>query len=121
VYFFTYSTWTSINGLFLEDLYVAAAWRRHGIARAIVTALTRVAHTAGCRRFQWLVLRSNQAAIRFYESLGAETADDWRSCSCPANTSSGWQQINHIILFTLILRVDQRCTIRADLLPDDLI
>jgi GNAT superfamily N-acetyltransferase len=85
VYFFTYSTWIAINGLYLEDLYVAEAWRRHGIARAVVKALTRVAHQAGCRRFQWLVLRSNQEARRFYESLGAETADDWVLMQLPGD------------------------------------
>jgi ribosomal protein S18 acetylase RimI-like enzyme len=83
VYFFSYSTWTSINGLHLEDLYVATAWRRHGIARALVKALTRVAQRAGCRCFQWLVLRSNQEAIRFYESLGAAAADDWLLMQLP--------------------------------------
>jgi GNAT superfamily N-acetyltransferase len=85
VYFFTYSTWTSVNGLYLEDLYVAEAWQRHGIASALVKALTRIAHQTGCRRFQWLVLRSNVGAIRFYESLGAEVAGDWALMQLPGD------------------------------------
>jgi ribosomal protein S18 acetylase RimI-like enzyme len=77
LYFFTYSTWTSVNGLYLEDLYVDPAWRRQGIARALMRELASIAVNAGCRRFQWLVLRSNEPALRFYESLGAEGAQDW--------------------------------------------
>jgi GNAT superfamily N-acetyltransferase len=77
VYCFTFSTWTSINGMYLEDLYVEAAWRRRGIARALVLALANIAVEQDCRRFQWLVLRSNQAAIAFYESLGATATDEW--------------------------------------------
>src|SRR5260370_28522663 len=77
LYFFTYSTWTSVNGLYLEDLYVDLGSRRHGIARALMGELASIAVNAGCRRFQWLVLRSNEPALRFYESLGAEGAHDW--------------------------------------------
>jgi ribosomal protein S18 acetylase RimI-like enzyme len=57
--------------MYLEDLYVEAAWRRRGIARALVLGLANIAVEHDCRRFQWLVLRSNQAAIAFYVSLGA--------------------------------------------------
>jgi GNAT superfamily N-acetyltransferase len=77
LYFFTYSTWTSVNGLYLEDLYVDLGWRRRGIARALMGELASIAASAGCRRFQWLVRRSNEPALRFYESLGAEAAHDW--------------------------------------------
>lgn len=77
LYFFTYSTWTSANGLFLEDLYVAPRWRRRGIAAALMRALARIARERGCGRFEWGVQRSNEAAIRFYESLGANIANVW--------------------------------------------
>jgi GNAT superfamily N-acetyltransferase len=56
---------------------VDLGWRRHGIARALMRALASIALNAGCRRFQWLVLPSNEPALRFYESLGAEGAQDW--------------------------------------------
>ena len=77
VYCFTFSTWTSINGLYLEDLYVDSAWRRRGIARGLMLRLARIAIDNDCRRFQWFVLRSNDAAITFYESFGAAAAHDW--------------------------------------------
>jgi GNAT superfamily N-acetyltransferase len=77
LYFFTYSTWISTNGLYLEDLYVEPEYRRLGIARGLMRELAKIARDAGCGRFQWLVLRSNAAAIRFYESLGAGIAEPW--------------------------------------------
>ena len=77
LYFFTYSTWVSTNGLYLEDLYVEPEYRRHGIARALMVDLAKIARDKGCGRFQWSVLRANQDAIRFYESLGAKIMEQW--------------------------------------------
>ena len=77
VYTFTYSTWTSINGIYMEDLYVVPAWRHHGVARDLVARLAVIAQETGCRRFQWQVLLTNTAAIKFYESLGAHIEAGW--------------------------------------------
>ena len=78
LYFFNYSTWVSTKGLYLEDLYVAPAFRRRGVARDLMRRLARIAQQEGCGRFQWMVLRANQPAIRFYESLDAKLLEDWR-------------------------------------------
>jgi GNAT superfamily N-acetyltransferase len=77
LYFFTFSTWTSVNGVHLEDLCVAPEWRRHGIARLLMRELVAIAAARGCRRFQWFVLRANRGAIAFYESLGATIPQEW--------------------------------------------
>ena len=77
LYVFHFSTWTSINGIHLEDLYVSPEWRGRGVARALMRELTDIARRAGCRRLRWFVLRSNEGARRFYESIGAETLADW--------------------------------------------
>jgi GNAT superfamily N-acetyltransferase len=75
--FFTYSTWTSRNGLYLEDLYVHPEFRRHGVARAMMRRLAQVAVDHGAGRFVWVVLRDNIPAIRFYESLKATAMPEW--------------------------------------------
>jgi GNAT superfamily N-acetyltransferase len=78
LYFFTYSTWTSRDGLYLEDLYVAPAFRRLGVARDLMRRLEAIAVERGCGRFQWLVLRDNAPAIRFYEAEGAKALPAWQ-------------------------------------------
>jgi GNAT superfamily N-acetyltransferase len=77
LYFFNYSTWFSTRGLYLEDLFVVSEYRRRGVARAMMQRLARIARDEKCGRFPWMVLRSNETAIRFYESVGAELHADW--------------------------------------------
>ena len=77
LYFFTYSTWVSRLGLYLEDLYIMPDGRRHGVARALLRQLGHIAREQGCRRFQWVVHRHNARAIALYESLGAQALEDW--------------------------------------------
>ena len=38
-----------------------------------------VAQARGCGRVEWAVLEWNSPAISFYESLGAETMDEWET------------------------------------------
>lgn len=77
LYFPAYSTWTSRRGLYLEDIYVRPAFRRMGIARRLMARLTRIARDSGGGRVNWLVLRGNDDALAFYESLGAEIGKSW--------------------------------------------
>ena len=77
LYFPNYSTWMSRRGVYLEDLYVAAEYRRRGVARALMTRLAGIALELGGGRINWLVLRENTAATAFYRSLGAEMGHEW--------------------------------------------
>ena len=76
LYFFVYSTWTSRNGVYLEDLFVWPQFRRKGVARALMQNLAQVAVENGYGRMIWLVLRANPA-VRFYESVGANGLAQW--------------------------------------------
>jgi GNAT superfamily N-acetyltransferase len=93
LYFFIYSTWTSRNGLYLEDLYVAPQFRRRGVARALLTELAQLARDAGCRYMRWLALRSNRSAIRLYESIGAEIADETAVVSLTISATDGQPRV----------------------------
>jgi GNAT superfamily N-acetyltransferase len=77
VWFLNYSTWTGRNGLYLEDLFVHEAERRHGYGRALLVALARVCAERGYRRLEWSVLDWNEPSIRFYRSIGAVGMDEW--------------------------------------------
>jgi ribosomal protein S18 acetylase RimI-like enzyme len=72
-----YSTWTGRNGVYLEDLFVREAERRHGYGRALLKALAEVCVERGYRRLEWSVLDWNEPSIRFYRSIGATGMDEW--------------------------------------------
>ena len=76
-YFFKYSTWTGRPTLHLEDLFVQEAYRKGGIATALMAELAREALRTACRRFEWQVLDWNVGAIGFYEKLGSEVLRTW--------------------------------------------
>ena len=77
LYFFNFSTFVGRPGLYLEDLFVRPALRSHGIGRALLRALARVACERGCGRMEWAVLDWNEPALKFYQSLGARQMKEW--------------------------------------------
>jgi GNAT superfamily N-acetyltransferase len=77
VYFFTYSTFAGKPSLFLEDVYVRPGWRRLGIGTEFLTQLAGIAAGHSCSRFEWMALRWNVDALRFYRSLGAKPLNEW--------------------------------------------
>lgn len=77
VFYFTYSTFVSLPGMYLEDLYVKPESRGQGVGRQILQYLARLAKEKNCWRMEWAVLRWNEPAIRFYRSLGAVEMTEW--------------------------------------------
>ena len=73
LYYRTFSTWQGRDGIWLEDLFVRPAYRRHGYGRALLEALR--ARTAG--RVEWAVLDWNESAQAFYRTLGAAPVEGW--------------------------------------------
>jgi GNAT superfamily N-acetyltransferase len=77
LFFQNYSTFLAKPGIYLEDLYVKPEQRGHGIGRALLTHIARLAVARDCGRFEWSVLDWNAPAIGFYRSLGALPQDEW--------------------------------------------
>lgn len=77
IYFFSYSSFTGLPNLYLEDIFVRAAYRRLGVGKDLLAFLVRRAKEQGCGRLEWSVLNWNKSAIGFYEKLGAEPVLDW--------------------------------------------
>lgn len=77
VFLFTYSTFRAQPVLYLEDLFVKPELRGGGIGKALFQHLIELAHREGCGRLEWSVLEWNQAAIDFYEGLGAKPRREW--------------------------------------------
>jgi GNAT superfamily N-acetyltransferase len=80
VWFRNFSTFSGRHGIYLEDLFVRPAFRRHGIGRALLVHLARHCMKQGWTRLQWSVLDWNAPAIAFYKSLGADLQAEWRLC-----------------------------------------
>jgi len=77
VFYFTYSTFAGLPGLYLEDLFVKPEARGLGIGRQLLSYLARLAKEKGCWRIEWAVLHWNEAAIGFYRKLGAIPMEEW--------------------------------------------
>lgn len=77
LYFHNFSTFTGRPGLYLEDIFVAPEFRRHGIGLALFRELAKIALARDCARMEWAVLDWNENAIGFYRGLGAEPMSDW--------------------------------------------
>lgn len=77
VYYFTFSTFAALPGIYLEDLFVKPSYRKQGVGKALLCALARVAKTTDCTRIEWAVLHWNENAIRFYKNLGAIPMNEW--------------------------------------------
>ncbi|WP_255946976.1 GNAT family N-acetyltransferase [Streptomyces odontomachi] len=59
------------TSLYLKELFVRAAARRRGVARALMAALREAARDAGCTRIEWTADTDNPPALALYEALGA--------------------------------------------------
>ncbi len=77
LYFFNFSTFVGRHGLYVEDVFVQAAYRGRGIGRAFFQALAARAIAEGCGRMEWAVLDWNRPAVEFYRALGAVAMNDW--------------------------------------------
>jgi len=71
-----YSTWEGRAGMFLEDIFVYDRVRGHGVGRALLARLARLARDRDLGPIDLNVLTWNPAR-RFYEKLGVAHLDDW--------------------------------------------
>jgi GNAT superfamily N-acetyltransferase len=80
LFFPVFSTFLGRPGIYLEDLFVREDARGHGVGRALVKYLAKLAVERGWGRVEWSVLDWNAPAIGFYRRLGAHILDEWRLC-----------------------------------------
>jgi GNAT superfamily N-acetyltransferase len=85
LFFHNYSTWLGKRGIYLEDLFVRPAARKHGVGFALLRSLARIALERGCGRVDWAVLNWNELAIDFYRRIGAKAMDEWTTFRLAGN------------------------------------
>lgn len=79
LFFYNYSTFQGMPGIYLEDLYVKPEFRGLGYGKRLLAYLARLALERRCGRLVWSCLDWNKPSIGFYKSLGAECLDEWTS------------------------------------------
>jgi GNAT superfamily N-acetyltransferase len=77
LWFRNFSTWDGTAGIYLEDLFVRPAFRRLGLARALLSELAKECVAAGYTRLTWAVLDWNIDAIALYDSVGGKPMTEW--------------------------------------------
>lgn len=55
---------------YMQDLFVAPAFRRQGLARRLIWALQDSGKNDGWARIYWLAANDNPAAVNLYKTLG---------------------------------------------------
>ena len=78
IFFEFYSSFQGRAGLFLDDLFVRPAFRKHGIGSALIKHVAGIAWKEKYFCMRWEVLDWNQQAIDFYNNLGAAFLDEWK-------------------------------------------
>jgi ribosomal protein S18 acetylase RimI-like enzyme len=68
-----YETEYAKAGLYMIDLYVDPAFRRHGLARKLVARVTAEARSRGLGFVWWTQEPDNTEATNFYETLGTKS------------------------------------------------
>jgi GNAT superfamily N-acetyltransferase len=61
------STWVATEDAYLEDLFVAAAARGHGLGRALIDDLVAIARAKGWARLYWHTNEGNTRARALYD------------------------------------------------------
>ncbi|KQY60173.1 GCN5 family acetyltransferase [Aeromicrobium sp. Root495] len=85
----TFSTWTGLPGIHLEDLFVLPEHRGSGLGKALLVALSRICLDRGWPRLEWDVLDWNEPSIAFYDRLGALPQDTWIGYRLSGDALSG--------------------------------
>ena len=62
------------TGGFIDDLFVAPAWRGSGVAEALVEAVVQEGRRRGWSVVRWITAESNARARAFYARVADETA-----------------------------------------------
>ena len=77
LWFYNFSTWDGVAGIYLEDLFVRPRFRRQKVARALLSTLARECVDNGYSRLSWAVLDWNENAIALYDAVGGKQQTDW--------------------------------------------
>lgn len=67
-----FSSFRGERGIYLEDIYITAAYRRHNLGERLLREIARIANSRGLTRIDFQVLEWNEPAVKFYLKHGAK-------------------------------------------------
>lgn len=79
LYYIAYSTWKG-KYVYLDDLIVTEAFRRHRVGKRLFDACLQFAHEQQANQLRWHVLNWNTSAIKFYEKYRCSFDSEWITC-----------------------------------------
>lgn len=77
MYFYNFSSFIGLPGLYLEDIYIRPQYRGRGFGTYTLAVLARLALEKKCWGMEWTVLDWNKPSIEFYEGMGAVNRKGW--------------------------------------------
>jgi GNAT superfamily N-acetyltransferase len=79
LYFYNYSTWQGVPGIYLEDLFVKTEYRKKGYGKRLLKELAKETLKVNGKRLEWSCLDWNEPSLQFYESevVGAKKKSEW--------------------------------------------
>ncbi|TDJ80211.1 GNAT family N-acetyltransferase [Campylobacter volucris] len=79
MYFYTFSSFWGLGGLYLEDIYIQKDYRKKGYAKAVFKYLAKICKEKNLKRLEWVCLNDNDLGINFYTALNARHMSQWRT------------------------------------------
>lgn len=76
----SFSTNSGREIMYLEDLAVLPAFRRKGVAQALMKAVAKLAVAKGYPKIFWLAMPWNEGAVQLYRNSGAQIQPDNLYC-----------------------------------------
>lgn len=71
----TFSTLRAQHAMVMNDLFVKAEARKHGVGQALFKACEHYVRDNGYAFLEWVTARDNETAQRFYDAQGAKRSD----------------------------------------------
>ena len=76
VFFLSYSTWRGTQGVYVQDIYVAASARGTGLGKRLLAAVVSWAGDRGADHLRLSVDRDNTEARSFYDNIGLSYCEE---------------------------------------------
>jgi len=94
IFYYTFSSFTAKQCLWLDDIYVKESIRSMGTGKALMDRIIEIAKEHNCSRLNWTVAKSNIRAKKFYSNIGAEISEKEQLATLNFESCEAGQTLN---------------------------